>query len=193
MFWKVNLGQFEFKKKEYFAEFLGNLQDLAKQGAKEFIKVAALEVPIDTGMAQASLYGRVKTFSGRYSTVKEYLGLSGRTVAVARRHQPRDKKGHFVKREKWYYIKEGHKSIRDGYRTIPRGREMGLMSFDFNSRRIFVRWDTEVCHYRRHELKGDWRSREAGMKAFEDYVQGQLKYMGPELTGFVTFHKVSKR
>lgn len=188
MQWKFNLGKFEFQKKEMLEEYFGSLEDFAKQATREFIKAAAPHVPVDTGMARASLYGRVRTFRPSNSTVKAYLGLEGTMVAMARRRQPRDKFGNFRARKKWYY----RGKVRDGFRTIPRGREMGLITFDApdNLSDIEVIWSTDVHHFIKHEDR--WQARLAGAEAFEAYVESHKKDLKPQLKKFVHYNRMGK-
>jgi hypothetical protein len=184
MFWKFNLGKFEFQEKAMYEEYLGNLQDVAKGATKAFIKAAAIQVPVDTGMARASLYSRVRTFSGSNSTVKGYLGLTGNMSRMSRARQPRNRAGQFRARKKWYYSAKGKK---DGYRTIPRGRELGLFVFDYTNSSLKVRWDSKVFHYIKRESL--WQSRAAGTTAFNTYVEAHRKDLQPQLLKFVHYTK----
>lgn len=152
--------------------FIGRAKKLTRIAIGEFVMASAKEIPVDTGMARASL----KALGSQ-----EAQGPDGRGISVPIGAKKRE----FVK---GYYDISGDYHP-DGLRNEARGTQLGKMAYDFGGNtmggyiNMRFRYSIKVWQWLLWEYS--WLALATGREAFLSFFKDNRAFMVPELSEWI--------
>lgn len=161
--------RFNYKIDEISIDLLGfeqninrRIQQLVRSAAFQFLQAAAPRVRIRTGFA----HGGLRSLARALNTTLP-AGTPGTT--------PRAKE--------YYYLGKGRRILKTPEASLPFATDASMI-FQAGSGSTVFKFEIDISYYRRRDVE-QWRSFEAGFKAFERYIQRNLEDIVPDIDDYI--------